>query len=434
MSLTTLDLRQVDAEKSVLGAVLLNNQVLDDMVTRLEPRDFTIQSHQTIYKVMKHMHESDRAVDLVTLTDRLNVYGKLDQAGGVAYMTELAAFTPSTANAHYYADIIHRNAVKKRAALLGDQIKSIALNGEFAEEEDLLQAIEKLSDSLRPEVSGELVSVADARKEYFDYLAQEDDLVNTGFKKFDEWMGGLGRGWLYILAARPSVGKTAKMLQMLQGIASQGKGHCLVWSQEMKRPQLFNRMLANSTGLSANKLRLKNLTPGDMKRLNDGYDTLEMLPISIADAKNVTIEEVRASARQAKRKYGKIGAIFVDYLGIMNIPTKPGETRAQAIGNVTKAAKRLAMELDCPFILLCQMSREGKKALKPSLEHLRESGDIEQDADVVEFLWENPEDSDPGRDHMGAKVIQSVIAKGRDVGVNEFRYAFKGWIQRFEEL
>ncbi|SFX78414.1 replicative DNA helicase [Thermoactinomyces sp. DSM 45891] len=434
MTYKDTDFRQANAEMSILGAILLDNRVMDDLTIQLEPRDFTIQSHQTLYTVMKHMHESDRPIDLVTLTDRLNTYGKLEQSGGVAYMTEIASFTPTVQNAGHYAEIVHRHAVQRRIMELGDRIKSIASEGEFSEEEDMLQAIERLSDSIRPEGNGELVSITDARQEYFDYLARKDDLIHTGFPKFDEWMGGLGRGWLYILAARPSVGKTAKMLQMIQGIATQGKGQCLVWSQEMKRPQLFNRMLSSLTGVSANRIRLKNLSEGDMKHLREGYDALEMLPISIADAKNVTIDEIRAVARQQKRKHGRIGAIFVDYLGIMNIPTKKGETRAQAVGEVTKAAKHLAIEIDCPVILLCQMSREGKKAIKPSLEHLRESGSIEQDADLVEFLWEDPEDTDPGRDHMGAKVIQSVIAKGRDIGVNEFRYAFKGWIQRFDEL
>ncbi|SDY71121.1 DnaB-like helicase C-terminal domain-containing protein [Thermoactinomyces sp. DSM 45892] len=434
MTYKDTDFRQANAEMSILGAILLDNRVLDDLTIQLEPRDFTIQSHQTLYTVMKHMHESDRPIDLVTLTDRLNTYGKLDQSGGVAYMTELASVVPTVQNARHYAEIVHRHAVQRRIMELGDRIKSIATEGEFSEEEDMLQAIERLSDSIRPEGNGELVSITDARQEYFDYLARKDDLIHTGFPKFDEWMGGLGRGWLYILAARPSVGKTAKMLQMIQGIATQGKGQCLVWSQEMKRPQLFNRMLSSLTGVSANRIRLKHLSEGDMKHLREGYDALEMLPISIADAKNVTIDEIRAVARQQKRKHGRIGAIFVDYLGIMNIPTKKGETRAQAVGEVTKAAKHLAIEIDCPVILLCQMSREGKKAIKPSLEHLRESGSIEQDADLVEFLWEDPEDTDPGRDHMGAKVIQSVIAKGRDIGVNEFRYAFKGWIQRFDEL
>lgn len=223
------------------------------------------------------------------------------------------------------------------------------------------------------------------------------------------------------------------MLQMVRGMAQQEKGEILVWSQEMKREALFNRMIASMTGISANKIRRKTFSDRDLEDITEAYDQLAKLPIHIADSKKVTIEEVRIIARQTKRRRGRIGAIFVDYLTIMDIPQPAGMTRAQAIGEVTKKAKQIAMEIDCPFIMLAQLNRESKKSLKPGLEHLKESGDIEQDADIVEFLWEDPDDIDVGK-HFGAKVIQSIIAKGRDIGVNEFRYAFKGWTQEFIEL
>lgn len=424
----------LEAERSVLGAVLLDNKAMDEVGTMLEARDFMIQAHELIWTAMKYLQDKDKPIDPMTLTEMLIMYKRLDEVGGVPYLTELLGATPTAANVKHHANIVRKQSVKRRAVTIGEKIKQLALEKEFEDEEELFQSIEKLSESIRPETVGDLVHVANSRKEYFDYLAKKDDLIMTGFKQFDEWMGGIGRGWLYILAARPSVGKTAKMLQMLRGIAAQGKGHCLVWSQEMKRPQLYNRMIASMTGISAGRLRLKKLNTHDWEDIEQAYDQLEKLPIHIADAKNVTIDEIRATARQAKRKHGQISAIFIDYLGIMNIPQPPGMTRAQAIGEVTKGAKRLAMELDCVVVMLAQMNREGKKALKPSLEHLKESGDIEQDADVVEFLWEDPEDTNPGQRYIGAKVVQSVIAKGRDIGVNEFRYAFKGWLQEFVDL
>lgn len=425
----------IDSERSVLGAILLEPSVMDQITTMLETRDFTTQAHQIIYTTMKRLHAADKALDLVTITEALQASKSLEEVGGVSYLTDLAGVVPYVANVKHYAENVRKQAVRRRAAIMAEKIRHLAIDKEFDDEEELFQEIEKMTDSIRPDTSGDLVSTADARSEYFDYLAQQDDLIMTGFNKFDNWMGGIGRGWLYVLAARPSVGKTAKMLQMLRGIAEQGKGHCLVWSQEMKRPQLFNRMLASITGITANRFRLKKLDQMEMIKVKMAYDYLETLPIHIADSRNVTIDEIRAIARQSKRKHGQISAIFIDYLGIMNIPQTPGMTRAQAIGEVTKGAKRLAMELDCAVILLAQMNREGKKALKPSLEHLKESGDIEQDADIVEFLWENPEDTElHDQRFAGAKVIQSIIAKGRDVGVNEFKYAFRGWIQEFVEV
>src|SRR5690606_36100223 len=220
-------------------------------------------------------------------------------------------------------------------------IKRIAEEAEDIER--MFDSIENMAGSIRPGITADLVHASEAEKDYFEYLAHKEDLIMTGFKRFDEWMGGLGRGWLYVLAARPSVGKTAKMLQMVRGIAAQGKGTCLVWSLEMQRNQLYNRMLAAMTGIPANKFRLKRLEPRDMPDVRQAYEELKKLPIHIADAKNVSIEEIRATARQAKRKLGPIAAIFIDYLGIMNIPQPNGMTRAQAIGETTKAAKRLAM-------------------------------------------------------------------------------------------
>lgn len=423
----------MQAEKSVLGSVLIDNNVMDEIGDLLEERDFSIYAHQLIWKAMKYMYKSHKPIDIVTITEMLMVYKRLEETGGVDYLTQLTTETPTSAHARYYAELMRSRAIRQRAIEAAEQIKAAAKNDMLQDDEQFLGELDKLIEAVKPENTGDLVHVSDARKEYFDYLNQKDDLIPTGFRKFDEWMGGLGRGWLYILAARPSVGKTAKMLQMLRGIAAQGRGHCLVWSQEMKRNQLFNRMIASITGIPASKFRLKRIEPKDWSEITKAYDMLERLPIHIADAKNVTIDEVKASARKAKRKYGQIAAIFIDYLGIMNIPQPNGMTRAQAVGEVTKAAKRLAMELDCVVILLAQMNREGKKAVRPSLEHLRESGDIEQDADIVEFLWDDPNDQDPGQRNSGAQVVKSIIAKGRDVGVNEFRYAFKSWIQRFEE-
>ncbi|MBH8609129.1 DnaB-like helicase C-terminal domain-containing protein [Thermoactinomyces sp. CICC 10521] len=423
----------MEAEKSVIGSVLRDAMKIDK-VAWLEPRDFQHSAHSLIWTAIKYLYKSDKKIDIVSITEELHKYKRLNEIGGVIYLHELANNILTTADIEYHAKIVRENAIKRRVYDVGYQISALS-NKPYDDLEEMFAEIEKLATSIRPAAQGDLIHVKDAEDEYFDYLDKQDDFIKTGFKNFDNWIGGLGRGWLYVLAARPSVGKTAKMLQMLRGIAAQGQGQCLVWSQEMKRPALTNRMMASIMGIPLNKFRLKQLTTKEKELARKVYQSeIAPLPIRIADAKNVTIEEVAAAARQAKRENGQIAAIFVDYLGIMNIPQPLGMSRQQAIGQVTQAAKRLAMELDCVFILLAQMNREGKRALEPSLEHLRESGDIEQDADVVEFLWENPEDTDPGKYAPGGKVIQSIIAKGRDVGVNRFRYGFYGAYQQFIDL
>jgi replicative DNA helicase len=422
-----------EAEKSVIGAILLDATKIEK-VAGLEPRDFQFLSHVLIWTAIKHLYQADKPIDVVTITEELYKYKRLDEMGGVMYLNELLTTTPTAADIQHHADIVQDYALKKRVHDMGQQISGLA-SKLYDDHETMFAEIEKLSSSIRPEAVGDLIPTKDSEEEYFQYLDRKDDLIQTGFKQFDEWIGGLGRGWLYVLAARPSVGKTAKMLQMLRGMAAQRQGQCLVWSQEMKRTALLNRMMASTTGIPLNHFRLKTLTTPKKEIARKVYqEEIASLPIQIADAKNVTMDEVVAAARQAKRQHGKIAAIFIDYLGIMNIPQPSGTTRQQAIGAITQKAKRLAMELDCVFVLLAQMNREGKKALEPSLEHLRESGDIEQDSDLVEFLWENPDDKDTGRTYPSAKVIQSIIAKGRDVGVRRFRYAFYGSFQQFHDL
>jgi replicative DNA helicase len=433
MSLTIHGQQTIEAEKAVLGSVFLDNQVMDDIAESLEPRDFSQYAHQIIWKALLYMHQHAKPIDVLTFTDMLITYKRLEEIGGVPYLTELFNTVPTSAHAAYYANIVHKRATRRRIAELGGKITQLALAEEH-EEEQLFDTIQKMAESVRPGAKTELLHPSETRQAYYEHLTKPDDLILTGFPQMDEWMGGIGRGDLYILAARPGVGKTAKMLQLIRNIAAQGKGCCLIYSQEMKRLKLYNRMISSMTGIPAKRFRRKNLSPNELDEIMNSYQTLESLPIHIADEKRVTIEEIRSEARMMKRKQGSIAMICVDYLGIMNITQTKVMTRAQAIGEVTKVAKQIAMELDCVFLLLCQMNRESKKACRPSLEHLNESGSIEADADIVEFLWENPEDTHPGQQHLGAKVVQSIIAKGRDIGINEFRYAFKGWVQQFHDL
>lgn len=421
----------LEAETSVLGAVLLDNSVLDDIMPLLEPRDFSVTAHELIWKAMQYLYQNNKPVDIITLSEMLQRYKRIEDVGGIQYLTKLVESVPSTSNARHYAEIVHSHAIRRRGAEAGEKIKKLSIEGAYDDVEDYFSEIERLAMSVRPNVGSNMKHLTDTKQDYMEYLQQKDDFILTDFLGFDEWMGGIGRGWLYILAGRPSVGKTAKALQMARGIAKQKKGEVLIWSQEMKREQLLNRMIAAESGVNAGRIRRKELTKQELEQIKQAYERLEQLPLHIHDARSVTIEEVKATARQVKRKYGKLGAIFVDYLTIMNIPQQNGETWAQAVAKVTRAAKNVAVELDCPFIMLAQLNRESKKQGKkePQLEHLRDSGAIEQDADVVEFLWEDPDDSDPN-----GTVVQSTIAKGRDVGLNKFRYLFKPWLQTFEEL
>ncbi len=424
MNLTgTVDL---SAEQSVLGAVFLDPNVLDD-ISFLEDRDFLDTKHQQIYRVMKWLDQRNKPVDLTTVTELYVQHNRASEVD-VVYMTDMAGSVPTTENIKHYANIVRSKAIRRRGAEIGREITDLSRE-DFDSDEDYFAAVESLVAGMRPDEEGKMKNLSETRANYFQHILNKKiEYVPTGFTKFDEWAHGLWRGWLFVSAGRPSVGKTALVLQRLMTIAEHGP--VLFYSQEMDENQLKDRMISNLSGIPYNRIKNKELSPKQYGFVEEAYNKLEKLPIYIQDSSGVTIEEVRSTARRFKRRYGQIAMIAVDYLQIMNIPQARHENRAQAIGNVTTSAKQIARDMQCCFMMLSQMNRDSDKlAKKPNLSHLKESSSIEQDADVVEFLWHNDSDQ-----HNQGKVIQQFIAKGRDIGMNEFRLLFRGWKQHFEEL
>ncbi|MCG3418985.1 replicative DNA helicase [Oceanobacillus jordanicus] len=419
-------IEDLSAEQSVLGAVFLDPNVLDDIIF-LEDRDFKDLRHQQIYRVMRWLEDKEQPVDVVTVTE---MYVKNNRANevSVSYFTQLAESCPTTANVMQHANIVRSKAVRRRGAEIGNKIAETSRE-DFDSDDEYFAAVEALATEIRPKEKGRMKSMAETRQTYFQHLTNKEvNYIETGFPQFDTWAKGVYRGDLFVSAGRPSVGKTAKLLQRTMGVAYSGP--VLIWSQEMDDAQLKDRMVSNMTDIPYNKIRNKELSPRQYGEIEEAYNRLEKLPIYIQDSSGVTIEEVRATARRFKRQLGDIAMIAVDYLQIMKIPQKNGENRSTAIGNVTGAAKQIAREINCVFMMLSQMTRDSdKNPKKPTLSELKESGSIEQDADVVEFLWLDPRDTEPN-----GKVVQQFIAKGRNTGLNEFRLLFRGWKQQFVEL
>ncbi|WP_121603798.1 DnaB-like helicase C-terminal domain-containing protein [Virgibacillus sp. Bac332] len=423
---STGTIEDISAEQSVLGAVFLDANVLDD-ISFLEERDFRNPIHQQIYKVMKYLDRHDYPVDVVTVTEQYIKYKKTDQLD-TSYFIKLAESCPTTANVVHHANIIRSKAIRRRGSEIGNKITDLARE-DFETDEEYFSAVESLAAEIRPDVKGKMRSLQETRQNYFNHLLDKSvEYIETGFPQFDGWAKGIYRGDLFISAGRPSVGKTAKLLQRAMGVAETGP--VLIWSQEMDENQLKDRIVSNITGIGFNRIRNKELNPKQYALIEETYNRIEKLPIFLQDSSGVTIEEVRATARRFKRKYGDLAMVAVDYLQIMNIPQAKGQTRSEAIGKVTQAAKQIARELKCCFMMLSQMTRDSdKNPKKPTLSELKESGSIEQDADVVEFLWVDPQDTD-----SKGKVVQQFIAKGRNTGLNEFRLLFRGWKQQFIEL
>ncbi len=415
---------EMDTEMNVLGSIFLDPSSIDE-ISFLEPRDFISIRHQQIFRVIKWLDDRNKPVDSTTVAEFYINHNRQDEVG-IGYITELAMSVPSAANIKHYAEIVRTRALKRRGAEVGQKITNLVYE-EFETDEEYFTTIERLVSDIRPADNGKMESLADARMNYFEHLITKAEFIPTGLPKFDKWARGLWRGWLYVSAGRPSMGKTALLLQRVMGVAQSGP--VLIYSQEMDRNQLYDRMIANQTGISYGKIKDKNLTAEELGIIESVYKQLEKLPIYVQDSSGVTIEEVRATARRFKRRHGQIAMIAVDYLQIMSIPQRKSETRAQAVGNVTTTAKQIAREMNCCFMMLSQMTRESDNAKKPQLSHLKESSSIEQDADVVEFLWHDINDN-----VQQGKVVQQFIAKGRDIGINEFRLLFMGWLQKFREI
>lgn len=424
MNLIGVTEHELEAEKNVLGAVFLDPNVIDDIFF-LESRDFISARHQQVYRVMKWLDARNKPVDITTVAELYIKHNQTDQME-ISYLAELATSVPSAARAKTYAEIVRSRAIRRRGSEIGQKIVDLD-HDDFESDDEYFTAIERLVEDVRPEDDGKMTSLTDSRDGYFQHLLKKAEFVPTGYEKFDKWAHGLWRGWLFVSAGRPSVGKTAMLLQRVMGVAKSGP--VLVYSQEMDKYQLFDRMISNRTGIAYGRIKNKDLSAEELGMVETQYKKLENLPIYVQDSSGVTIEEVRATARRFKRRHGQLAMIAVDYLQIMNIPETRNGTRAQAIGNVTTTAKQIAREMNCCFMMLSQMTRESDNFKKPQLSHLKESSSIEQDADVVEFLWHDPNDV-----AQQGKVIQQFIAKGRDIGINEFKLLFMGWIQKFREL
>ncbi|MGE7607606.1 replicative DNA helicase [Peribacillus frigoritolerans] len=416
-------------EQSVLGAVFLEPDVLDE-ITFLEERDFLIPKHKEIYKVMRFLEKRGKPVDIITVTEAYVKFGDIQKIGGVQYLSELAASCPTTANVKYYAELIRSKAMERRIKNTAQIIEGMSRD-DYETDEEFFSYVEQLVTELRPVDNAKMLSFSETRDEYYKHLKTPAEFIKSGFSEYDKWAQGLWRGWLFISAGRPSVGKTALALQRINGVAKQKEGVVLVWSQEMKRDSLKDRMISAETGIPFQRIKMKDLNQKEQKLVDMAYGNFEYLPIFMQDSSGVTIDEIKATAKQFKRKHGKIAMIVVDYLQIMNIPQTKGDTRALAIGRVTGQAKQIAMELNCCFMMLSQMTRDSDKGgipRRPVLADLKESSSIEQDADVVEFLWSEGERTSQG------KIINQTFAKGRDIGVNEFKLLFLNWKQKFTEV
>lgn len=431
--------QNVEAERSVLGAILLDKDAVIQVSDILQPEDFYKEDHQEIYEAILELFEKRSPVDLVTLTDQMEKKKKLKNIGGASYLTELVNGVPSSAHASHYAEIVHNRAVLRRLIRAADSINQLG----YAEEQDLDSILDKAEQELfavsQKFLRQYFVPLKSVLTETFDRI---DELhkhkgqirgVATGFKDLDNILAGLQSSDLVILAARPSIGKTALALNIAQYAATKSKTSVGIFSLEQSKEQLVDRMICAEAGVDSWKLRTGNLSDNDFPKIGYAMSALSEASIYIDDSPLVNVMEIRTKARRLQAEKG-LGLIVVDYLQLMQGRQNSHDSnRVQEISEISRGLKGLARELNVPVLALSQLSRavEQRPGHIPQLADLRESGSIEQDADVVMFLYrEDYYDPDTERKN----IADLFIKKHRNGPVGQIELYFIAEQTRFRSI
>ena len=427
----------VEAEQAVLGGLLLDNAAFDRVSGRLCDEDFYRRDHRLIFRGIAELVERSEPADAVTLADHLGQTGRLEDAGGLAYLGSLARDTPTAANIGAYADIVHERAVLRRLIEIGGEIAASAHDTQGATANQLIEAAEQRVFELAERGQRRtgvvtLKSILPATIDRIDTLYNaEGELtgVPTGFEKLDKMTAGLQAGDLIIVAGRPSMGKTSLAINMAEYAAIRHQVHTLVFSMEMSAEALAMRLISSIGGVNHSQLRAGTFADEDWSRINHAVSQMTRAPIYIDETPALTPGELRSRSRRLKREHG-LGLIVIDYLQLMQVPgTK--ENRATEISEISRSVKALAKELKVPVIALSQLNRsvEQRQEKRPVMSDLRESGALEQDADVIAFIYrEEVYDKDTPR----RGIADIIIAKQRNGPIGDFQLTFRGEHTRFE--
>ncbi len=430
--------QNVDAEMSLLGAVLIDEEVLADITEHVKPKDFYDKRHAVIYDAMMRLYEKNKPVDLLTLTDELKRKKEIDEVGGSAYLTELTNYVPTAAHAESYAEIVAQKAVRRRLIKASGEISELGYNEETSTQELLQQAEAELFAVSDQSLKQDLTSLESILTDSFDRLEElhrnKGSLrgIRTGYRDLDNMTAGLQRSDLIILAARPAMGKTTLVTNLAYNVATIAKQPVLFFSLEMSKEQLVDRMLADASGVNSWDIRTGNLSDDDFSKLSEAMGEMAEAPIYIDDTPGLSVLEMRTKARRAAHEQ-PLGLIIIDYLQLMQGSGRHDGNRVQEVSEISRGLKLIARELNVPVIALSQLSRsvESRSPQIPQLADLRESGSIEQDADIVMFIYReayyNP---DTDRDN----VTDLIISKHRNGPTGKVELYFHPERLRFMSL
>jgi len=429
--------QHMEAERSILGAILLDNNALNPAIEILKPEDFFHDHHRRIYQQMISLGETQQAIDLVTLTEQLHRSGELESSGGPAYIAQLMDGVPHVTNIEHYARIVKEKSLLRALIHATHSIQQQALEAEEDADAILDRAESAIFQLAEDRVRSGLVGVRDVVRENFERISQifnEGKRItglSTGYHQLDNLTSGLQPSELLILAARPSMGKTALALNIAENVAVRGNKPVAIFSLEMSKESLLLRLLSSDAQIDSHKFRTGHLSREDGGKIPVSLSRLAEAPLWIDDAGSATVVEMGAKLRRLKRDKG-LSLVVVDYLQLVSARGKFGN-RNEEVSSITRGLKGLAKELKVPVLVLSQLTRAPEREdRRPQLADLRESGAIEQDADVVMFIH-RPNAFKPDETPEERAKTELLIAKQRNGPTDRIHFVFFSSYTRFEE-
>jgi replicative DNA helicase len=425
----------VESEESVLGSILLSSESANEVMDKLDADDFYLPAHQAIFRAITTLYNGNQPIDAITVTEELRRGNELDRAGGVAYVTRLLDIVPSAANIEYYAGIVEEHSQRRHLLRAGSVIHDLSFKLEDeismvldrAEQTVLAVAGRKVGDGMSQ--LGGLFNPILEELEMLESAGNEVTGLSTGFRDLDRKLTGLHPANLVIIAARPAMGKSALTANIAMNVAMDGKAVAM-FSLEMAKEEVAQRMLCSMARIDSMKLRTGKIGDAAWPRLTDAAGKLYDAPIFVDDSPVVTVTDIRAKCRRLKRQHG-LALIVVDYMQLMQGTAR--ENRQQEIAEISRSLKNLARELEVPIIAVSQLNRnlESREDKRPRLGDLRESGSLEQDADVVIFIYRD-EYYDEQSDKRG--IAEVAIAKHRAGSTGIVEMTFMPEFTRFSDL
>ena len=428
--------QSLEAEMSTLGSMVLDVECIGDVVLLLQAEHFYREDHRLIFDALVQLYDQKKAVDLVLLRDELHSRAQLEQVGGVDYLVRLAESVPSAANAVYYAQIVRDKAMLRSLISVSNDISRIAYDEQGDVAEIINEAEQKIFDVAQQKIAGHAQPIRDIMAQTFELIDQRTGShvygLGTGFRQLDELTGGLQKGEMIVVAARPSMGKTALGLNIAEHVAADSHCPAVVFSLEMAAQQLAERMLCGRAHIDNQKLRKSMLNEQEIEVMHATAGELCEAALFVDDSPALSPLELRAKARRLKMKYD-IQLVVIDYLQLMYVPR--AESRQQEVTLISRHLKALARELSVPVVVMSQLNRaaEGREGHRPRMSDLRESGSIEQDADVVMLLHrEDYYHNEP--DYERDNAAEVIIAKQRNGPTGQIKLTWNPQWTRFLEL